>query len=373
LIQEQTRILTPYGGLIFIVIELYNTIGNFDLEFENVIESPRFIYGVSTNKQWAKDYQLSPAPIVELEVPGITFTIPKITLDSIDTDMELLADTWKRIMDACFELQGWVPDLEIRYVTDVENDVGSAHAGYPIQHSHLPSGFFDTNRINDSLVIVMHEIGHNLNDDRYCKGPDYEEATTGFFTEAALVKIHGEKAWAEEWERTNRNIWINIFKNNRDNINGDRRKGFNSTGAAEFIVEYLHHELGWEGFKNTMKYYMYQVPATLSPNTMEYSLSLMVKALSVGYNKNLVPYFQWWQWPVISEHIEETKNLPEWKGIIEKLETTDAKCKQWVNWGGWIDCCKAIRRKCGEGEKTCSLDSECEEGLVCKWKTCSKK
>ena len=43
-IQEKTKILTPYGGLIYIVVDAYNEYGDFELEFENVLESPRFVF-----------------------------------------------------------------------------------------------------------------------------------------------------------------------------------------------------------------------------------------------------------------------------------------------------------------------------------------
>jgi len=361
LIQEKIKLLTPYGGLIYVVIDLYNTIGNFDLEFENVIESPRFIYGVSTNEQWGRDYQLSPAPIVELEVPGITFTIPKLTLDSIDTDMELLANTWKRIMDAVFDLQGFVPDLSIRYVTDVENDYGSAHSGYPIQHSHLPSAFFDTTRMNASLIIPLHEIGHNLQDPRYTMGPDFGEVTNGFFINYVYDELfggHPEGNWTH--------IYTVIFRNTPE-LAG---KWLPYEHACMLIKD----EFGWEPFKEFFRYYLYKIPAQLSPNTQENSLSLMVKVLSKAYNRNLVPYFQWWSWPVLNDTIEETKDLPEWEGAIQKLETTDAKCTfPMVNVLGWKPCCQAKGSLCGEGEKKCASDSQCEEGLVCKWSTCSKK
>ena len=363
LIKEETKILTPYGGLIYVVIDLYNTLGDFDLEFKNVIESARFVYGVSTNEQWAKDYEQMPAPMVELEVPGLIFTIPKLTMDSIDTDMEVLAHRWKIIMDAVFDLQGFTPDLAIRYVTDVENDVGSAHSGYPIQHSHLPSRFFDSNHMNDSLIVPLHEIGHNLQDPRYTMGPGFAEVTNGFFINYVYDELfggHPEGNWTY--------IYTVIYRNNKE------AKEEGKWLPYEHVCMIIKDNFGWEPFKQFFRYYLYHVPSVLSPNTQENSLSLMVKILSKVYNKNLVPFFQWFNWPVLSDTIEETKSLPEWKGIIERLETVSAKCVfPMANFMGWKPCCQAKGEPCGEGEKKCTSDTQCDEGLACRWETCNKK
>ena len=88
IIDEKTYIMTPYGGLIYVVIADYNDLGNFDLIFENIIESPRFIHGVSSNKEWSESFTGSTAPMVELEAGGVIFTIPRTTLDEINPDME---------------------------------------------------------------------------------------------------------------------------------------------------------------------------------------------------------------------------------------------------------------------------------------------
>ena len=58
----------------------------------------------------------------------------------------------------------------------------------------------------------------------------------------------------------------------------------------------------------------------MSPNTDENVYSTMVKVLSLMCNKNLVPFFQWWKWPVMEDAVEDTKDLPGWAGIIEELD-----------------------------------------------------
>ena len=321
------------------VIGIHNTFGDFDLEFKNVIESARFVYGVSTNEQWANNYEQMPAPIVELEVPGLIFTIPTQTLDSIDTDMEVLAHRWKIIMDTVFDLQGFTPDRAIRYVTDVENHMGSAHSGYPIQHSHLPSRFFDSNNMNDSLIIPLHEIGHNLQDPRYTMGSGFAEVTNGFFINYVYDELFGGHPQGN-WTA----IYTVVYRNNKE------AKEEGKWLPYEAVCMIIKENFGWEPFKQFFRYYLYHVPPTLPPNTQEYSLSLMVKILSKVYNKNLVAFFQWFNWPVLSDTIEETKNLPEWKGIIERLETVSGKCVHpTVNFMGWKPCCQAKGEPCGEG------------------------
>ena len=117
-------------------------------------------------------YKLSSAPMVELEVPGIIFTIPRSTIDELNPNMEILADQWKTIMEAFFELQGYVNSVPLRYATDVEITGGKAHAGYPIMDVPLETYLFDLSGKSETLTSgeatgCYHEIGHVVQDRRW--------------------------------------------------------------------------------------------------------------------------------------------------------------------------------------------------------------
>ena len=60
ILKEESFLLSPYGGLIYVKVNEVNKFGDFDITFENVIESPRFVFGVDTNEGWGLRYPFPP-------------------------------------------------------------------------------------------------------------------------------------------------------------------------------------------------------------------------------------------------------------------------------------------------------------------------
>ena len=89
-------------------------------------------------------------------------------------------------------------------------------------------------------------------------------------------------------------------------------------------------ECGWETYKKFFRYYNEKMPhylsATISPATDEIRFSTIAKVLSLSCNKNLVPYFRWWNWPVLDDTVEETQSLPVWENVEQMLDLSVAKC-----------------------------------------------
>jgi len=117
-----------------------------------------------------------------------------------------------------------------------------------------------------------------------------------------------------------------------------------------------------------MRYYNEELPCKLSPNTNENKLSTFVKVLSITYNRNLVPFFQWWKFPVLADTIEATKDLPEWKGIIHRLETA----KETICPSGSISNCCTDDHPCQVGRGDCDSDSNCVGDLRCGSNNCPR-
>ena len=80
---------------------------------------------------------------------------------------------------------------------------------------------------------------------------------------------------------------------------------------------------GWVPFAETFAEYL-KLPKTLNPNTDEGKYSTWAKLMSLKTGHNLIPYFQWWAWPINQEAIYATKHLPDWD-MVEKLK--DKKCR----------------------------------------------
>merc|ERR1719186_2358341 len=63
LIKEETKLLSAYGGLIYINIPGSSQLGDFTLKFDKVITSPTFIEGKTTNEQWYKMLTSTKSPM----------------------------------------------------------------------------------------------------------------------------------------------------------------------------------------------------------------------------------------------------------------------------------------------------------------------
>ena len=79
-----------------------------------------------------------------------------------------------------------------------------------------------------------------------------------------------------------------------------------------------HLEFGWTPFANTFKEYL-KMAKTLDPDTDEQKHSIWAKLMSLNTEYNLVPYFQWWAWPINEETISATQHLPIWD-MADKMD-----------------------------------------------------
>ena len=328
IIKEKTRICTPYGGLIYIDIYIDNKYGDFELEFENVLDSPRFIYGQSDNKSWQESMEDSEAPMVELELPGIIiFTMAKLSIEKVKPNMEKVAEQWKEIMDTFNDLLGFGFPFPQRYKSDVEISVGSEHAGYPMMCSGIDgcSYVWDlTDKTGKGINSgkawgVFHEIGHMLHERRWTPTA-LREVTNNIMAEYVNEKLFNSKPAASSTAMTAK------FRRGG--------KKFENLGRWEFVNIFMIvvDECGWETYEKFFRYYNEKMPhylsSTVSPATDEIRFSTIAKVLSLSCNKNLVPYFRWWNWPVLDDTVEETQSLPVWENVEQMLDLSVAKCDE---------------------------------------------
>ena len=92
-----------------------------------------------------------------------------------------------------------------------------------------------------------------------------------------------------------------------------------------FLASYIgpHLEFGWTPYADTFKAYL-DMPNKLDPNTDENKHSIWAKLMSLNTGYNLVPYFQWWAWPINQETINATQHLPIWD-MPDKMDEIFAK------------------------------------------------
>merc|ERR1719334_1630209 len=459
-LEEESYLLTPFGGTIYIEFSgAKNTINeDFTLSFENVIRAPRFVYGSSKNNDWYSSLNASKATMVEMEVPGLIISARKsvfeVEVDDVKDitmngecvkdsrkrtlphlghsgdmnpamclkvclkkemkyagvqyhsecwcgdhppskellasqkdcnakctghpseicgggwrlnvystgyrkvlpNMEKVSSLWTRIMKAVFDLVGSNLAVPFRYVHDVDISIGLAHSGYPMVDNTNDRYLFD---LNDNSYLIrglaglpLHEIGHNLQSHLWTPS-GFGEVTN------EIIAAYPAEAVFKRTRQVATFTYAEIFRSS------DKKslKDLSLEGKIN-IFFMIRDECGWDTYKKFFRYY--QDNSEMKPNTDENKLSTIVRVLSVACNKNLVPFFKWWKFPILPDTIQATKDLPEWKGVIKTLETAvEDNCPG----GAWFNCCSG-KRKCGENKGTCKRNSQCKEGLKCGYENC---
>ena len=280
----------------------------------NLIRIFLFIPGSTTNEEFEAMMSSMKAPMVELEIPGsIIFTIPTKTVTEVIKDMSALADKWYEIIEDIQWLIGYRFPRPMRYVTDIQISIGAAHSGYPIMRQTLPTYMFDLNYLRSGEGWgVYHEIGHNLQESRW--GPSGTgEVTCNIFPVMVNNKVF-KKDYSSSFAYS-----AEHFRNGGQTLQALKKRNWNH--VASFVGPHL--DFGWVPFAETFAEYL-KLPKTLNPNTDEGKYSTWAKLMSLKTGHNLIPYFQWWAWPINQEAIYATKHLPDWD-MVEKLK--DKKCR----------------------------------------------
>lgn len=81
--------ISPNGGMIFLIVPRHIDMKEVPLTFTNVIETPRFILGKTTDEQW-KTIRNNPAPWGELVSEHLILVAHRYKLEEIDNPTELM-------------------------------------------------------------------------------------------------------------------------------------------------------------------------------------------------------------------------------------------------------------------------------------------
>lgn len=162
--QPTTKIINPYGGIIY--LEIPRDLGGENLEVicSNVYKCPQFTLGKDTNETW-KTLRQNPAPWGELRADNIIITLPRAALQAI-SDPEALMKFWQKN-------------------TALHEQFYNYNPGYPFQlkicHNAIEGVSYwplevDINNVNEITDInllkkynypyFLHEHGHHTDDNR---------------------------------------------------------------------------------------------------------------------------------------------------------------------------------------------------------------
>jgi hypothetical protein len=207
-----------YGGVVWIKSR-YPITNPVELTFSNVVESPDFVLGETTNEEWFEKIRKTTVPWLEFRGKQVVYSVPRtIVMDFLNrgriNDPTKLMEEWDKVYEK--DYYNWMglivnnpnhkhraPDLPERGVVDIQISVGYGHNGYPWM------GTMDnewTGTMIDLSVMMSgqgwgtwHEVGHNYQQGNW-SWDGLGETTNNLFifkTANRLTKETGDKIFPQ--------------------------------------------------------------------------------------------------------------------------------------------------------------------------------
>ncbi|KAM8952836.1 TRPM8 channel-associated factor homolog [Pelodytes ibericus] len=296
-----------FGGLIYIVIPGGHNLGQVQITIEGAVLAAYFKHGETTEELWVETIRHYPSPWAEFETENVIFTVSSDVAMSVMKPSEPLLQ-WDRIMAAIFDLSGLPPisKRKERFVADVQISNGWMHSGYPIM-CHLESGqvFLDHDGISKGTWGATHELGHNQQLIEWEIPPHTDEAMCNLWAVYVHENVLGIQRDKAHWEL-------------EPKIREQRIKTYLGKGSPlEEWVEWfcletylqLQESFGWRPYTKLFSDYQNMI---VNQDDNTFKMNLWAELFSQEVQKNLIPFFKTWGWPIDEGTTKKTSSLPEW-------------------------------------------------------------
>ncbi|KAG3277301.1 TRPM8 channel associated factor 2 [Ictidomys tridecemlineatus] len=307
--RTQRSVSCLWGGLLYVIVPKGSQLGPVSVTIKGAVPAPYYKLGKTSLEEWRSCVQENPAPWGELATDNIILTVPTANLQALGDPAPAL-HLWDEMMQSVSRLaaQPFPFRRPERIVADVQISAGWMHSGYPIM-CHLES----VKELIDETVIrstglwgAIHELGHNQQRPGWEFPPHTTEATCNLWSvyvhETVLgiprARAHPALNPAEREKR----IKAHVGK-------GAPLSDWNVWTALETYLQ-LQEAFGWEPF--TQLFAAYQTFSGLPKDNVS-KMNLWVKKFSETVQKNLVPFFEAWGWPVQQEVADSLACLPCWQ------------------------------------------------------------
>ncbi|XP_062050872.1 TRPM8 channel-associated factor 3-like [Lepus europaeus] len=298
-----------WGGLLYILVPPDYNLGTVQVTISGAVRAPYFKLGKTSQEEWKRSLEGNPAPWGELATDNIILTVPTENLKSVNNPESLL-QLWDEIMKAAAKLAS-VPfpyRRPERIVTDVQICSGLLHPGYPImgQLNVVPQLIDEKTIRSSGNWDVFHVLGHNQQRPQWQFPPHSTEADCNLWS----VYLH-EVVLNIPRARAHPNLKPESRKE-RIKTHMDRGAPLRKWGSWTALETYLQLQegFGWEPFIQLFADYQ-----TLSdyPEDNIGKMNLWMKMFSEIVQKNLVPFFDAWGWPIQKEVADSLASLPQWE------------------------------------------------------------
>ncbi len=310
--QERTVTGSPYGGLLYVRVLIGAMLGDISVTISGAVEAPRFERGITTRAQWMQS-RTAPGPWAEIGSDKFIAIVPSSAIRSLD-DPEPVTMFWDRVLDADATLSG-LPLTRARaerFLIDRQISAGYMHSGYPIM-----APFDEADNVVNAVALmtvgnwgIFHELGHNHQWIPWVL-PGTTEATVNLFSVYCYETIVGRPLSSpmpqhpalSATERANR---IRAYVAGGRNFARD----WNVWTALETYLQ-LREAFGWEPFTQVFTEYR-AIPAMMEPQSDMDKIQQWVLRSSRAVNRNLVPFYERWGFPIADATRTATAGLAVW-------------------------------------------------------------
>ncbi|XP_036392742.1 TRPM8 channel-associated factor homolog [Megalops cyprinoides] len=307
---DTVQVSNLWGGLIYLVAPSNCHEGELEITVEEAIRAPYYKSGETSVAAWVGGIRDAPAPWAEMEFENIIMTVPSEVVRHIDQPDEV-AEVWDTIMRSIAELAA-IPakfPRKERFVADVQISHGFMHAGYPVMmHSSSAPDLMIPKLVagnGGNIWGAIHELGHNQQQSAWEFPPHTTECTCNLWSvyvhetvlDVERADAHGDLKPSKRQKRI-----MQFLQSGRELDN------WKVWTALETYMQ-LQEEFGWEAFKKVFAAY-HQMQNVPSDN--EGKMNLYAETFSRSVNRNLVPFFKSWGWPIEPELEWKLEDLPEW-------------------------------------------------------------
>jgi hypothetical protein len=306
----ETTVGNAFGGMLYLRVPPGVDLGAVPVTVRGAVEAPHYVHGVTTLEAWRATVRNAPAPWAELETDKLALTVPASLVRTLDDPRALMA-YWDRVMDADADLAAIDrarPRAE-RIVFDRQIVAGYMHAGYPIE-AHVPQAAEALDLATLSRAGnwgFFHELGHNHQfADWGWSGTG--EATVNLWSVYAMQYVvglaprsgHPAITPAQRAER------LRAYLAGGRNFSRD----WSVWLALETFLQ-LQEGFGWELFTRLNREYL-ALPQGERPRDQAAQIQRWIVRSAVTANRNLVPFYTAWGFPITAETRAATASLPVW-------------------------------------------------------------
>ena len=354
---EETKIVNPFGGGIYMLVPEGSNFGYFDIKIDGAVKSPYF----STREAKGTDLSVWQAELAEQSVKWVDIesdkfmtTLPIDVLDGINpgsinlTDPRLMMEKWDEVADG-FNYVGGRPQERSRaeyIISDTRIPDGGYGTGYPAVYDDDDEGMMAIALLRDEpqkiggVVTMFHEMGHlewhptlgNAVESIvhlpavYIWNKYYDLPLDTAFKYSAFQKLTMDQTTID---------WI-ITDNFRNNIAISCDPTMHPSVCHEVRYQHRGHAIyieiadlfGWDAIYKTHKVFYDEWKINTQKdwgfmgmvNGNQISDDELILAASNAKNINMAPLFHFWGRQPSEELANQLKNLPESKEIYCRLQ-----------------------------------------------------